>query len=108
MFAFIIWILIGIAFIGLGIYDLTSKKTVAFGFWANAKPPRMDNVKAYNKALGKLWCIFGIVFILLGIPLLKGENSPYILISVVGAAFESIIAMSVYTIKIESKYRKKG
>ena len=108
MLAFSIWTFGGIAFIGLGIYDLASKKTLAFGFWANANPPQIDNVKAYNRALGKLWCIFGIVFILFGIPLLKGQNSSYILISVVGVTFESIIAMSVYTIKIENKYRKKG
>ena len=34
--AFIIWAIIGILIIILGIYDMKSKKTKPFGFWANA------------------------------------------------------------------------
>lgn len=67
----------------------------------------MENIKAYNKALGKLWCVYGFFFILLGIPLLGEQNSPLIIITLVGVIFELIIVMAVYTIKIEGKYRKK-
>ena len=65
---FIIWALVGMLFIIGGIYCINSKKEVAFGFWANAKtaPIEVKNIKAYNKALGKLWCAYGFFFILLG------------------------------------------
>lgn len=106
---FIIWALAGILFIVGGIYCINSKKEVAFGFWSNSKtaPIEVKNVKAYNKALGKLWCAYGFFFILLGLPLLIDENSPLIIIPSIGVIFELIIAMAIYTINIEGKYRKK-
>ena len=106
---FIIWALVGMLFIIGGIYCINSKKEVAFGFWANAKtaPIEVKNIKAYNKALGKLWCAYGFFFILLGIPLLEEQNSPFIIITSIGAILEVIIFIAVYTIKIEGKYRKK-
>ncbi|MCR8743684.1 hypothetical protein [Romboutsia lituseburensis] len=106
---FIIWALAGILFIVGGIYCINSKKEVAFGFWSNSKtaPIEVKNVKAYNKALGKLWCSYGFFFILLGLPLLVDENSPLIIIPSIGVIFELIIAMAIYTINIEGKYRKK-
>lgn len=106
MIAFIIWALMGIAFICTGIYDMHSKKAKPFGFWANAETAPMTDNQKYNRALGKLFCSFGVIFILLGLPLLSGQNSPLILISIVGTLFESIAAMAVYTIVIEKKYRK--
>ena len=106
---FIIWALFGILIIIGGIYCIYSKKEVAFGFWANSKTSEIEakNIKAYNKSLGKLWCAYGFFFILLGIPLLGGQNSPLILITSIGAILEVIIVMAIYTIKIEGKYRKK-
>ena len=108
---FLIWTLSGMFFIGEGIYCIKSKKEVAIGFWTNGKKPQIEekNIKAYNKALGKLWCVFGFFFILLGTPFLLGEeqNSLLFIISVIGVILEVIILMAVYTIKIEGKYRKK-
>ena len=66
----------------------------------------VNDVKAYNKSLGKLWCVFGIVFILLGIPLLSGQNSAAIAITLVGTLFEAIITMAVYVLVIDKKYRR--
>ena len=107
--AFIIWLLVGMLFIIGGIYCINSKKEVAFAFWANVKtaPIEVKNIKAYNKALGKLWCAYGFFFILLGIPLLDEQNSPLIIITSIGAILEVIIFIAVYIIKIEGKYRKK-
>lgn len=107
MLAFIIWTVIGAAFIGLGIYSYLSKREVAFGFWANAKTFPVNDIKSYNKAVGKLWIAFGIIFIILGIPLLKGQNSPAAIISIIGVMAESIFVMAIYTTIIEKKYRKK-
>ena len=62
---------------------------------------------SYNRAMGKLWCTFGAVLAVLGLPLLKEQNSPYILLSILGVMAESIVAMAVYVTVIEKKYRKK-
>lgn len=35
--AFMIWIMVGVFFIGMGIYDLNSRKEKTFVFWANAE-----------------------------------------------------------------------
>lgn len=105
--AFGIWCLISGLFIVLGIYSFLSKKEVAFGFWANAETFPVNDVKAYNRAMGKLWCVFGVVLAVLGLPLLKGQNTAFILLSILGVMAEAIITMGVYTIIIEKKYRKK-
>lgn len=107
MVAFLIWLIAGCAFICFGIYAYTSKKQTAFGFWANAEMFQVENVESYNKALGKLWCVFGVVFALLGLPLLKGQNSPAALITIIGVMVEAIAAMVIYVTVIEKKYRKR-
>lgn len=106
MLAFIVWLALGVAFIALGIYAILSKKEVAFGFWANAKMFPVQDIRGYNHAVGKLWCVFGIVFALLGIPLLPGQNTGYIIISILGCMAEAIAAMVVYVTIIEKKYRR--
>lgn len=105
--AFIVMLIISIGFIAIGIYIIKSKKAKPFGFWANAEAPEVTDVTAYNKALGKLWIIFGVGFAVDGLPLLAGQNSPLILISVVGAMFLAIGVMVYYTLAIESKYKRK-
>lgn len=106
MIAFIMWLIFGIAFVILGIYVYNSKRTAAFGFWANTKVPPIKDVKAYNRALGKLWIVFGIVFAMLGFPLIAGQNSPLVILTIIGVMFEVIITMVVYTIRIEGRYRE--
>lgn len=103
--AFVMWVLIGFIFIVLGIYDMCSKKEIPFGFWANAKLPSVTDVKGYNKALGKLWIGYGIVFILLGIPLLCGQNSAWIVVTILGTGFATIVIIAIYVTVIEKKYQ---
>ena len=105
--AFIIWVLIGFVFIGLGIYDMCSKRATTFGFWVNVKPFPVVDVKGYNKALGKLWIGYGIVLILFGIPLLCGQNSAGIVITILGTVFATIAIIVIYVTVIEPKYRIK-
>lgn len=105
--AFIIWAIIGILFILMGVYDMKSKKTKPFGFWANADVIPVEDVKGYNRALGKLWCVYGVLFTLIGLPLLDGQNSGLIIITMLGTLFISIAAMIVYVVGIEGKYRKR-
>ena len=105
--AFIIWALMGVLFIAMGIYDISSKKAKPFGFWANAEVASIEDVKGYNRALGILWCVYGVLFVLIGLPLLAGQNSGSIIISMLGTMFISIGAMVAYVVGIEPKYRKK-
>lgn len=102
---FIGWSIVGCLFICLGIYSFFAKK--AMGFWANAEMFEVTDIKKYNGAVAKLFCVFGIVFIILGVPLLSKQNSAWILFSVLGLMIESITAMIVYTTVIEKKYKKK-
>lgn len=102
---FWIWCFVGALFICLGIYSLFSKK--AIGFWANVEVFEVTDIKKYNAAMAKLFFVYGIVMILLGIPLLSGQNSVWIIFSSIGLMFETIIAMAVYITVIEKKYRQK-
>lgn len=74
------------------------------GFWANVETIKVSDVKRYNRATGILFIVYGVVFILLGILLLGGQNTQYILLSIVGVMFETIIIMVVYSLLIEEKY----
>ena len=110
--AFLIWAAIGCAFVLFGLYSIysASRRSRPFGFWANADtfPVKKEKVTAYNRALGKLWCAFGVIFILLGLPLISGDSgSPaLILCSTVGVMGDVIAAMVIYITVIEKKYRE--
>ena len=107
MLAFTIWSIIGLLFIILGIYAFFSKKAQPMGFWANAKMFEVTDVRKYNAAMGKLFIGFGMIFIILGLPLLSGQNSALIILSAFGVMAEVILMMAIYTIVIEKKYKKK-
>lgn len=107
LFTFIVWMISGGVMIIFGIYAMRSKRAVPFGFWANAEMFEVNDVKAYNRAVGKLWCVFGTVFALLGLPFLTEQNSPYLIFSILGCMVEAIAAMVVYVTVIEKKYRSK-
>ena len=105
MAGFIICAMVGCFFIGLGIFSFFAKKAV--GFWANAKMFEVNDIKGYNHAVGKLWCAFGIVFIFLSLPMLNGQNSPLVMITILGVVVEVLVLMIIYTQVIEKKYRKQ-
>ena len=89
----------------IGVYAFFAKKEI--GFWANAKPVAVNDVRGYNRAVGKLFIVGGAGFVLLGFPLLNGQNKAGILLSMLGVVFGSLAMMIIYTVGIENKYRKK-
>lgn len=101
---FLVWEACGVLFATIGIKSIFSKKQV--GFWANIKTPKVECVKEYNRAVGVLWIVYGIVFCLLGIPFLVSLSSALVMIPVLGVVFETIAIMAVY-MRIEQKYTKK-
>lgn len=69
MLGFIIWAFVGIAVIAIGIFAFFSKKAV--GVWANMEMFEVTDYKKYNYAVGKMLCIFGVVFYNSGISAVK-------------------------------------
>ncbi len=106
--AFLMWAALGIIFCAYGIFVYCSKKERPFGFWANAEQFEVNDVKGYNHALGILFAVFGIIFTLLGLPLLNGQNSGWIIISILGCMAAVIMMMVIYVTVIEKKYRLKN
>lgn len=102
---FVIWAIVGFIIIGLGIRAYFSRKLV--GFWANIKPISVNDITGYNRAVGKMFVIYGGILIALGLPLLSGQNSPFILLSVLGVMIETIVIMAVYSLCIERKYKEQ-
>lgn len=103
---FIIWALCGVLLMILGIRAFFAKKPV--GFWANAETMKVKDVKGYNRATGILFIVDGLVFVLLGLPLLLGQNNAWILLSVAGVMIETIVVMAVYSVYITKKYEDKN
>ncbi len=101
---FIIWTVVGCMIIGLGISAFFRKKAV--GFWANIEVEHMNDIKNYNYAMGKLFIAYGIIFVLLGLPMLSDQNSPFIILSVLGIMAETIAAMIIYTLIIAKRYKR--
>ncbi len=54
-----------------------------------------------------VFIIYGIIFVILGIPLLEGQNTPYVLLSVIGVMVETIVIMAAYSLVIVKKYEEK-
>lgn len=102
---FLIWALAGLVFVGIGLGSFRAKKAV--GFWANTESPQVTDIKSYNRAMGKLWIGFGLIFIVLGLPLLAGQNSPLVFLSVLGVFGEIIGLVLIYTLSIAPKYVKR-
>ena len=102
---FIGWAVVGLAIICIGIRAMFSKKAV--GFWANTNPIPVKDIMGYNRATGKLFISYGIIFVILGTPLLSGQNSPYVLLSALGVMFETIATMAIYSLVVEKKYCEK-
>lgn len=102
---FLLWAAMGLLIIGLGVAAFFAKREV--GFWSNVRPLPMKDVKGHNRAVGKLFIVYGLVAMALGLPILFGQNSAGCIISILGIVLETIIAMAVYTIVIQDKYEKK-
>ena len=103
---FVIWSAIALMLLGIGVWCLLSKKAV--GFFAGVEPPKVTDVRKYNRAVARLWFVYAVLFELLGIPFLfLSQNSAGFLLPVLGTAVLSIGLMIVYN-RILGKYQQKG
>ncbi len=101
--AFIFWLIMGLFIISYGVYVRNNKDKKSFKFWANIESISVKNVSEYNTAYSKLIIFYGIFFSLLGVPLLKGQNNPFMFITIIGVVFLTVISIAVYMLKIENK-----
>lgn len=104
LLAFLIWAAVGCLFLILGVHAFFAKKPQHF--WANVKMGKVREVKKYNRAVGKLFFFYGVVEILLGLPLLGG-NQGLIVLTALGMVFVTILIMGIYAAVIEPKYIRK-
>ena len=103
--AFIIWSVSAVIFQGIAIFDRKSEKPA--GFFANVKPPQVNDVKKYNRAVSNIWIVGAVIFEILGIPFLfLKQNSPGFLFVVILVPFWAIGMMAVY-LKVSAKYTKR-
>lgn len=106
MIGFVVWSVCAAVFLTMGVYIYRKKKKPS-GFWANITTGPVTDVAAYNRAVGKLWMVFAAVLFLLGTPLLWGENSGYVVITIIGTMFAVIGIMAFYILVIDRKYRQQ-
>lgn len=101
---FIIWLICSLIFVFIGIAALRAKEPV--GFFAQSEPPKVKDVKAYNRAVAKIWFFFATGMFIIGLPLIFAkQNSPLFIIPILGAMFLSI-AICVMYISVEKKYKE--
>ena len=106
IYTFSAFALIGVFFLVMGIRCRHSDKPS--GFWANAEQFEVTDVRAYNKAMSKLWFGAAVLYTALGLPLLTPANILLvILVSMIGCMIVTIGIMIFFTTVIEPKYRKK-
>ena len=101
---FIIWSIVTVIFLGIGIS--CHKSNEAVGFFTGCKPPVVDDVKRYNKAVSKLWFVAAGVYEVMGVPLLFLEQNSLLFITIIFAVIIGLIVMMVVYLKTEAMYKK--
>lgn len=102
MIAFVIDSIVALIFLAIGISAWRAKE--AMGFFTFVDPPKVKDMKGYNHAVAKLWFAAACIFEILSIPFLWLEqNSPLVILFILGTVFLVIAMMIVYT-RIEAKY----
>ena len=104
MYLIVMWIA-AILFIIIGIYAMNRKKPMWLWSGSPISESNINDVKAYNRAIGKMWCVFSI-------PLFIGGIVEFLLpvYSIIIFAFATVIniGLSVWIYhKIEEKYLSK-
>lgn len=103
--AFCIWTLASLLFLGFSVHCWSAKKAV--GFFANAQPPEVSDIPAYNRAVARIWLVMGVLFELLGLPFLYAQqDSPIFIFLTLGVVFLMLGCIVAYVFTV-NRYRKK-
>lgn len=90
-----------------GLCDYHSKKPV--GIYTNVKAPELEKItdlKAYNRAVGKLGFVYGGAFIIIGLISIFVNVITALIIILINAFLGVIIMIMVYEMIIDKKYVK--
>ncbi len=101
------WIMAAIFFVG-AILAYRSKKPVSI--YSNIKAPDIEKItdlKAYNKAVGKLIAGYALLQAVTGILLLGSNKKTMELLTVFSTFFGAVLTMILYEAVIAEKYIKK-
>lgn len=101
---FVICSIVAVIFFGIGISCCKSREAV--GFFTFVKPPTVENVEHYNRAVSVLWVVVSIVFELISVPFLFLEQNSPIFLLMAFAMLILVIGMMIAYSKIEAKYRE--
>ncbi len=101
---FVIWSIVSIIFVYIGISCRKSHEAV--GFFTGCKPPIVEDVGCYNKAVSILWFVSAGIYEVIGVPLLFLEQNSLWFIPIIFAVVIGFIVMMVVYLKIESKYKR--
>ena len=103
--AFIIWSMVAILFIGMGI--TCAKTENAVGFFTFSKPPYVEDVKSYNKAVAILWIVSAAVFEIIGLPILFLQQNSPLVIAIIFAVMIWVLGLMIAYLRIEEKYKSR-
>lgn len=98
-------LLCGVIFLAIGFY--ATKKETPMNFWSGTEVPSesISDIPAYNRAMGKLWGGYSVVWFLSGMIGLWQPLAATLLMCVLGAG-GALVLVLVYK-RIEKKYRVK-
>lgn len=100
--------LFALFFILMGVVNSRSKKPA--GIYSNVKAPNAEeliNLKAYNKAVGRLVMGYGLLQAVTGILIIPLKQRSGGNVMVFSLFFGAILMMIIYEIVISPKYHKK-
>lgn len=103
LIAFVIWSVVSAIFVIIGIVNWNSEKEV--GFFTGEAPKKRKDVKAYNRAVAKIWFFFAFGLEISGIPILFAEQNSPLVIPVIVLPIILIVAIIIVYLKVDEKYK---
>lgn len=91
-------------FISIGIFALNKKTPINFWSGTTVSPEEIRDIKAYNRANGLMWIIYGASYILYGVLGFFVSGDIITLIMIVGTLGGLILMVMVYR-RIYGKYK---
>ncbi len=105
MIGFIVWSAVALFLLLLAALTWRAKKPA--GFFAGIRPPKIRDVRRYNRALALLWVGYALLFELLGLPFLfLHRNKALMAVPLLGIPMLTLALVAAYHV-ILSRYEKK-
>ena len=94
--------LLGFLFFGIGIWADRSKKPAHFWAGIPVKEERVSDVKAYNRAYGRMWKSYAVPYMIAGILAFRSAVAAGILVGL--ACFPGVLFLVFRYIRLERIY----